>query len=140
MESALHADNVLSCHPVPDIACPAGRSVAVAIFVPRAWVDQSDYAKSGGSRNHVVPAGGCFRRGRAGLIFQPFALQSTKHRCNIVSARCPAALSHRQTVATGQGREKSRVEFPVAPIHAENGRARQGKGGRTDADETDIDA
>lgn len=35
---------------------------------------KNDYAKSGGSRNHVVPADRCFTRGRAGLISLSFGL------------------------------------------------------------------
>jgi hypothetical protein len=32
----------------------------------------------------------------------------------MLSAKCAAALNQRQTVASGQTREKSRIEFPIA--------------------------
>jgi len=38
---------------------------------------------------------------------------STRRRRNMLSAQCPAALNQRQTVASGQTREKSRIEFPI---------------------------
>jgi hypothetical protein len=41
------------------------------------------------------------------------ALQSAERRRNILSAQCLAALNQRQTVAIGQTREKSRIEFPI---------------------------
>jgi hypothetical protein len=47
-------------------------------------------------------------------------LQSTERRRNIFSAQCPAALNQRQTVASGQTHEKSRIEFYLfrIPDHA----------------------
>jgi hypothetical protein len=36
----------------------------------------------------------------------------------MLSAQCPAALNQRQTVAIGQTREKSGIEFPIVLIEA----------------------
>jgi hypothetical protein len=40
-------------------------------------------------------------------------LQSAERGRNMFSAQCSAALNQRQTVASGQAREKSRIEFPI---------------------------
>jgi len=40
-------------------------------------------------------------------------LQSTERRRKLFSAQCPAALNQRQTIAIGQTREKSKIEFPI---------------------------
>jgi hypothetical protein len=45
-------------------------------------------------------------------LTQP-ALQLAERRRNMLSAKCSAALNQRETVAIGQAREKSRIEFPV---------------------------
>jgi hypothetical protein len=42
-------------------------------------------------------------------------LQSAERGRNMLSAHCPAALNQHQTVAIGQTREKSRIEFPIVP-------------------------
>src|SRR3972149_10606051 len=40
-------------------------------------------------------------------------MQSAERRRNMLSAQCAAALNQRQPVASGQTREKSRIEFPI---------------------------
>jgi len=41
------------------------------------------------------------------------ALQSAERRRNMLSAQCSATLNRRHTVASGQTRKKSRIEFPI---------------------------
>lgn len=45
-------------------------------------------------------------------LTQP-ALQSAERRRNMFSTQCSAALNQLQTVAIGQTRENSRIEFPI---------------------------
>jgi hypothetical protein len=40
-------------------------------------------------------------------------LQSAERRRNMLSAQCSAAVNQRETVASGQTREKSGIEFPI---------------------------